>query len=57
MNAIKALPQKTKHLVIGVIAIMGIFLFGLAVYASTESRNIPITIEAPAPNYSIVEEV
>lgn len=57
MNAIKALPQKTKHLVIGVIAIMGIFLFGLAVYASTESRNIPTTIEAPAPNYSIVEEV
>lgn len=57
MEAIKALPQKTKHLMIGILAISGIFLFGLAVYGSLEGNKVPVSIEAPAPEYSIVEEV
>lgn len=50
MNAIKELPDRAKHIVIGVVAIVGIGLFGLAVYDTVEVNPIPVTIIAPAPD-------
>lgn len=58
MDAISMLPAKTKHLVIGIVAITGIGLFGLSVYGSNlPATPLPTTIIAPAPEYSAVESV